>query len=122
MPDITQDDDPDALVSGPNMRSRIGKCSMTMDRWERAGKFPPPDLRINGRKYWRERTYAKWLRDQLAAETARRDRDISTAKDASPEIVDQLGHNGGPPLDDAVKQSDSPAIKVGGKMRSGKNG
>ena len=72
MPDTIQHDDPDALVSGPSMRQRLNVCAMTEDRWVKAGKFPPPDLRINGRKYWRERTYAKWLKDQLEAETARR--------------------------------------------------
>ena len=73
MPETIQQDEPNTLVSGPSIRSRTGKCSMTMDRWEKAGKFPPPDLRINGRKYWTEETYARWLADQQDAEAARRD-------------------------------------------------
>ena len=72
MPDINQHEDPDALVSGPSMRQRLNVCAMTEDRWIKAGKFPPPDIRINGRKYWREGTYAKWLKYQLEIEADRR--------------------------------------------------
>ena len=73
MPETIQQDEPNALISGPNLRRRLNICAMTEGRWEKAGRFPPPDLRINGRKYWREETYARWLVDQQEAEAARRD-------------------------------------------------
>ena len=41
---------------------------------------------------------------------------------ASPEPIGQLGHNGGPPLDDAIKQGDPPVITGGQKKRGGQNG
>jgi len=100
---------------------------MTGGRWEKAGKFPPPDLRINGRKYWTEETYARWLADQQDAEAARRDHDTSSAEDtkiadAYLETKDQLGHNGTPSLDDAVPQTD-PLINIpGSNIRGGENG
>jgi predicted DNA-binding transcriptional regulator AlpA len=122
MPETTRQDNPNIIFGGAELRRRLDVSEMSVWRWVKAGKFPPPDLRINGRRYWRERTYVKWLKDQLVAETARRDRDISTTEDASLEGIDQLGHNGGAPLDDVAKQRDLPVTKVEKNKRGGKNG
>jgi predicted DNA-binding transcriptional regulator AlpA len=62
-------DDPDALLSGPAMGRRLNVTGMTIWRWVNKGIFPPPDFRINGRKYWREGTYTDWL--MARAEAAR---------------------------------------------------
>jgi hypothetical protein len=64
---------PNDIFGSREFRRRQGDVSpMTQHRREKAGTLPPPDLRINGRKYWREGTYAKWLKDQLGAEATRR--------------------------------------------------
>jgi predicted DNA-binding transcriptional regulator AlpA len=72
MPDTIQTETPDPLLSGPALRQLLSVCAMTHHRWVQAGKFPPPDLRINGRKYWREGTYARWIADQAKIEAVRR--------------------------------------------------
>jgi predicted DNA-binding transcriptional regulator AlpA len=41
---------------------------------------------------------------------------------ASPEPISQLGHNGGPPLDDAAKQRDFPVTKPKTKKQGAENG
>ena len=66
-------ENPDDLFgTGEFRRRQGGVSSMTQHRREQAGILPPPDLRINGRKYWREGTYAKWLKDKLKIEAAHR--------------------------------------------------
>ena len=73
MPDTILNSEPDSLISGPALLRRLNVCAMTQHRWVQAGKFPPPDLRINKRNYWREETYAKWLAAQAEVEIARRE-------------------------------------------------
>ncbi len=69
----TQLENPDDLFGSREFRRRQGDVStMTQHRREKSGILPPPDLRINGRKYWREGTYAKWLKDKLKTEAAHR--------------------------------------------------
>ena len=48
-------------LSGPEMRERFGIAPVTLWRWTRAGKLPPP-VYLRGRKYW-------VLADVEAAET-----------------------------------------------------
>jgi hypothetical protein len=72
MSDTIQTESPGSLLSGPALRQLLNVCAMTHHRWVQAGKFPPPDLRINGRKYWLEGTYASWLATQAAVEATRR--------------------------------------------------
>jgi len=40
----------------PDLARRYGKARETIWRWERAGKLPPPDVRVAGHKGWREAT------------------------------------------------------------------
>lgn len=35
---------------------RYGVTDMTLHRWVRSRQFPPPDLIINRRRYWKHRT------------------------------------------------------------------
>jgi hypothetical protein len=65
--------DPNDLFGSGEFRRRQGNVSpMTQHRREKAGILPPPDIRINGRKYWREKTYAKWVAAQAEVEAVRR--------------------------------------------------
>jgi hypothetical protein len=65
---------PNDLFGTPEFRRRQGNVSpMTQHRREKAGILPPPDVRINGRKYWREETYANWIAAQAEAEDVRRE-------------------------------------------------
>jgi hypothetical protein len=59
----------------------------------------------------------EWMADHIQKHTA-----DTSLRDTSPEPIGLFGHNGGPPLDDAVALSDPPDIKVGRKKRGVKNG
>ena len=45
-----------------------GISKMTLHRWMRDGRvaFPPPDIQINGRRFWREPTVTAWLEQRAA--------------------------------------------------------
>jgi predicted DNA-binding transcriptional regulator AlpA len=68
-----QQENPDIIFGGAELRRRLDVSDMSVWRWVDKGIFPPPDLRINGRKYWREETYTKWVEAQAEAEAVRRD-------------------------------------------------
>ncbi len=66
---------------------------------------------------YRQEDLDEWMASHIQKHTA----DMSL-RDAFPEPIDQLGRNGGPPLDDAVERDVPPAKKVGRKKRGDKNG
>ena len=59
----------------------------------------------------------EWMANHIQKHTA-----DTSLRDASPEPIDQLGHNGGPPFSDAIEQGDPPTTKVEQKKRGGENG
>lgn len=59
----------EALIDSVGIRAETGgKSAMTIWRWQRDPRvnFPPPDITINGRNYWRRSTIRKWQRDMAA--------------------------------------------------------
>ena len=61
-------DDDDLVPSSVVKRENGGICDMTLWRWTKGPRskvqFPPPDIVINRRNYWRRRTlrqHRKWL-------------------------------------------------------------
>ena len=131
----------DKFLTDAQVREMFGDiCTMTLHRWRHAEppKIPfPQPIRINGRNYNSAYRIADYVQALAEANTPVRDipkadegramgreklSSINAAKKAPPKPIDHLGHNGGPPLDDAVEQGDLPVIKVGEKMRVGKNG
>jgi predicted DNA-binding transcriptional regulator AlpA len=41
-----------------------GVSAMTIWRWSHGAGFPPPDLIIRGRKFWRRETIESWINEQ----------------------------------------------------------
>jgi hypothetical protein len=72
MTQFSQQENPNIIFGGAELRRRLDVSDMSVWRWVDQGIFPPPDLRINGRKYWREETYTKWVEAQAEVETTRR--------------------------------------------------
>jgi predicted DNA-binding transcriptional regulator AlpA len=66
MPVITKlPEDPDALVDIQCVLAVVPVSSrMTIWRWVKEKKFPPPIKLHNGRNYWRARRVRRWLKDQ----------------------------------------------------------
>jgi len=59
--------DDDELLAARAVCQRLGDISlMTLWRWCRSDivRFPPPDIRINARRYWRKRTIGRWESQQ----------------------------------------------------------
>ena len=86
---------------------QIPVAHSTLWDWVRDGDFPAPIKLSEKVTVWSKTEIDSWLEAKFTR---------SEDHIASPEPIDQLGHNGGPPLDDA------PAPKVGRKKRGGKNG
>ena len=74
------------------------------------GAFPKPYKLSERVSIWDERQINDWLGVKFSADEE---------SNASSETNPQLGHNGGPALDDAVKQC-SPSVSQ--KKRGGENG
>jgi predicted DNA-binding transcriptional regulator AlpA len=129
------------LLTTSQARKKLGDIS-TQTLWRRrqvvAPKpiFPKP-ICINGRNYFWDDELDAWVEAQAEAGTPTRDipnaddgrakgreklAAITAAKKELSKLIDQLGHNGGPPLDDAIEKVGPPAIKAGRNKRGGKNG
>ena len=51
----------DDYLTSASVRKMYGDISdMTLWRWRKGLGFPPPDLIVNGRKFWRRHTVAAW--------------------------------------------------------------
>ena len=72
MIEANQQENPNTIFGGAELRRRLDVSEMSVWRWIEKGIFPPPDLRINGRRYWREGTYSGWVEAQAEAEATRR--------------------------------------------------
>jgi predicted DNA-binding transcriptional regulator AlpA len=52
----------DPALDGTACRAYVGNiCEMTRWRWEREREFPPPDIVIGRRNFWRRSTLDAWL-------------------------------------------------------------
>ena len=70
-------EDPDALVDIQVVLAVLPINSrMTVWRWVKDEKFPPPTKLHNGRNYWTVEVVRCWLRDQAANRDWRRDQAI----------------------------------------------
>jgi prophage regulatory protein len=85
----------------------------TLWNWVRDKKFPAPIKLSEKVSVWKKDDVSAWIEAKFSE---------GECCDSSPEHIDQLGYNGGPPLDDAVGLSDPPIIKVERKKRGDKNG
>jgi predicted DNA-binding transcriptional regulator AlpA len=60
-PALTIPNDPDAWLGTPEIGQLYGPARKTIYRWQRDGRFPPPDLILpGGRKVWFRRTLTAW--------------------------------------------------------------
>jgi hypothetical protein len=58
----------DDLLTSTSVKAALGGISeMTLWRWSKAFGFPPPDLVIARRKFWRRRTIEAWVAGREAA-------------------------------------------------------
>jgi hypothetical protein len=55
------------LLPARQVWSRYGVHVATIDRWVEGGFFPPPDLVLRTRRYWRRATLETWERAQAVA-------------------------------------------------------
>ena len=64
--------DPHAHLTGDLLAERYNTTRRTIDRWrdDPRLKFPPPDLIIFRRKFWRLETIQAWEQQQAAAAAA----------------------------------------------------
>ena len=72
LPALADDED---LVPSPIVKKENGKISdMTLWRWTRDPRirFPPPDVVINGRKYWKRKTLRQHRQRILSDSAVRR--------------------------------------------------
>jgi hypothetical protein len=59
---------PDDLLTSTGVKAALGNISeMTLWRWSKTFGFPPPDLVIARRKFWRRRTIEAWVTKREAA-------------------------------------------------------
>jgi predicted DNA-binding transcriptional regulator AlpA len=66
---------PTRYLTGPQVQKRYGITDVSLWRWLNDPKlkktnFPPPDLRINSRRYWHEDTLVAWERSRARSEAA----------------------------------------------------
>jgi predicted DNA-binding transcriptional regulator AlpA len=62
---------PNDLLTTRATRASVGDISeMTLWRWTRDLAFPPPDVIIGRRKFWRRATRDRWVAAQAAKSTA----------------------------------------------------
>ena len=97
----------------PIVEERVGFSKGHIYKLISQGEFPEPYKLSDRVSVWSEAEIDAWLEAKFTR---------SKYHDASPEPIDQLGLNGGPPLDDAFTPSNSPVIEVGIKNRGGQNG
>ena len=65
--------DDDALLQTGKVARRYGRHIRSIDRWlaNPAVGFPPPDMVVNNRRYWRVSSLRQWeIRRALPAEAA----------------------------------------------------
>ncbi len=126
------------LITAAQAREKLGGiCEMTM--WRRRQAVPPKlifpkPICINGRNYFYDHELDEWVLAHVEtvvptqiipnAEEGRANgrEKLSALRAAQNQPIDQLGHNGGPPIDDAVEQDGPPVIQAGIKVRGGENG
>ncbi len=59
-----------ALIPAPALRRQLGVSEMTIWRWLEAGQFPPPDVVMNRRRFWRVSTVSTWMEANRPAKAA----------------------------------------------------
>jgi hypothetical protein len=64
--------DPQAVLTTEMLAARFATTIRTIDRWQTDPRmnFPPPDLKIFRRKFWRLATVQKWEREYVEVSAA----------------------------------------------------
>jgi len=101
------------LLREKHVLKLIPVAHSTLWSWVQGKKFPAPIKLSEKVLVWQRDAILSWIEARFSE---------GEYHDASPKPIDQLGHNGGPPLDDVVKQRALPVIKVEGIVRGGQNG
>jgi predicted DNA-binding transcriptional regulator AlpA len=64
---------PDDLLTSTGVKVALGNISeMTLWRWLKTFSFPPPDLIVARRKFWRRSTVQAWIAAQAEKTTTER--------------------------------------------------
>lgn len=86
----------------------------TLWEWVRGGNFPPPKKLSENVSVWSEAEIDAWLEAKFA--------DQGVTDDSTARPLDNIGHNGGPPLDEAIEQDDPSVTPAENKERGEENG